>query len=93
LGARGAHYQFKLSWLREEQKIISTLGPEQIERLVRWKRVKRSETRLHALVLTARDTGMRVQELLGLFRSDVDFQNFTLRSKERETTDSCQGSI
>jgi integrase/recombinase XerD len=73
--------EWKLPWLKEEQKILSTFTPEHIKALVHWKPVKRSDTRLHALTLTALDTGMRVQELLSLTRSDVDFQNFTLRVK------------
>jgi integrase/recombinase XerD len=72
---------FKLTWLKEEQKILSTFTPEHIRKLIHWKPVKRSDMRLHTLALTALDTGMRVAELLGLSRGDVDFQNFTLRVK------------
>src|SRR5438034_9289641 len=72
---------FKLTWLKEEQKILSTFTPEHIRKLVHWKPIKRSDMRLHALALTALDTGLRVNELLCLTRSDVDFDNFVLRVK------------
>jgi integrase/recombinase XerD len=72
---------FKLAWLKEEQKILATFSSQQIYRLVHWKPIHRSEARLHTVALTALDTGLRVSELLGLTRPDVDFQNATLRVK------------
>lgn len=69
----------KLSWLKEEDKILATFSPEQIKRIVNWKPVRRSDARLHTLVLTAIDTGLRVEELVSLSRSDVDFEHLTLR--------------
>jgi integrase/recombinase XerC len=69
---------FKLAWLKEEEKILATFSKLHVSQLVRWKPVKRSECRLHALTLTALDTGLRVAELLELSREDLDFQNFTL---------------
>jgi site-specific recombinase XerD len=70
---------FKLAWLKEEQKILATFNAQQIRKLVQWKPMTRSDSRLHVLALTALDTGIRVSELLGLKREDVDFQNCTLR--------------
>ena len=70
---------FNLSWLKEENKILSTLSAAHIKALIHWKPVKRSDCRLHALALTALDTGLRVAELLSLKRTDVDFVNFVLR--------------
>jgi site-specific recombinase XerD len=72
---------FKLTWLNEEQKILSTFSAEQIKRIVNWKAVKGSEPRLKALVLCALHTGMRVDELLSLAPGDVDFEAFKLRVK------------
>ena len=34
---------------------------------------------MHVLTLTALDTGLRVSEILGLRRCDVDLDNLTLR--------------
>jgi site-specific recombinase XerD len=71
----------KLCWLTEEQKILPTFSHDQISRIVHWKPVQHSQSRLHAIALTALDTGLRVNELVSLLRNDVDFQNFTLRVK------------
>ncbi len=67
---------FKLSWLKEEQKILPTLSPGHIKALVHWKPVHRSGARLHALALTALDTGMRVSQLLGLARLGCGLSEF-----------------
>jgi site-specific recombinase XerD len=72
---------FKLVWLKEEHKLLVTLTPEQITRIINWKPVGSAQSRLHALILTALDTGMRIHELPGLRRADVDFENFVLRVK------------
>ena len=61
---------FKLAWLKQEQKLLVTFTPEQITRIINWKPVGSAQPRLHALILTALDTGMRIHELLGLRRSD-----------------------
>jgi site-specific recombinase XerD len=70
---------FKLTWLKEEQKILPTFTAQDITKFVAWKPIKRADCRLHALTLTALDTGLRVGELLSFKRGDVDFQNSTLR--------------
>jgi site-specific recombinase XerD len=72
---------FKLAWLREENKILATFTTSHIKALVDWKPVRRSDCRLQTLTLTALDTGMRVEELVSLSRTDVDFQNFTFLVK------------
>lgn len=71
----------KLSWLKEEEKVLAPLRPEHIKRLVDYKPVQRSGMRLRAIILTALDTGLRLNELLGMLRNDVDFDNFCLRVK------------
>jgi len=65
--------------LKEEQKILATFTPEQSRRIINGKAVGRNELRVKALALTALDTGLRIQELLNLLRSDVDLDNLTLR--------------
>jgi site-specific recombinase XerD len=69
----------KLSWLKEEEKILATFTPEQIQRIVNRKPVGRNETRIRMVAITAMDTGMRFQELLNLRRPDVDFDNLMFR--------------
>lgn len=68
-----------LAYLKEEQKILKTFSLEQISKLINAKPVGRNETRACAAALTALDTGMRIQELLNLRRSDVDLDNLVLR--------------
>jgi integrase/recombinase XerD len=69
----------KLNWLKEEEKILSTFTPLQIQQIVNRKPVGRNETRIRMAAITAMDTGMRFQELLNLRRADVDFDNLTFR--------------
>ncbi len=69
----------KLSWLKEEDKILNTFMLGQIELLKNRKPVGRNETRVRMAALTALDTGMRFQELLNLRRQDVDFDNLMFR--------------
>ncbi len=73
--------QIKLAWLREEEKVLATFSPEQVKRIIQWKPSTRTEARLHALAMTALDTGLRISELLGLSRQDVDLDNLVLRVK------------
>jgi integrase/recombinase XerD len=68
-----------LGWLKEEQKIIPTFTPQHVARLRTWRPVGASQTRLHTMVLLALDTGLRVSEILGLRREDVDLDNLLLR--------------
>jgi site-specific recombinase XerD len=65
--------------LKEEQKLLATLTSEQIKRIVNGKPVRRNETRARMAALTALSTGLRIQELLNLRRSDVDFEQLFLR--------------
>ena len=43
---------------RPEQKILSTISPEQISRLIHWKPVGANQTRAHIIALVALDTGL-----------------------------------
>ena len=71
--------EFTLKPLKEEQKLLATLSPEQIGRIVSGKPAGRNETRVRMIALTALDTGMRIQEVLNLRRTDVDFDNLVFR--------------
>ena len=71
--------EWKIGNLQEERKIIASFSPQQITRIIDWKPVKSSDLRLHTLVLTALDSGLRVNELLSLRRADVDLENLLFR--------------
>lgn len=80
-GERILQEPVKLNWLKEEQKILPTFLPDHIRRFIDWKPATRSGARLRTIILTALDTGMRLNELLSLLREDLDFDNFRLRVK------------
>ncbi len=69
----------KIARLKEEKKILATFTPEQVSRLIHYKPIGRNETRAHAIALVALDTGLRISELLGLTRQNVDLDNLVLR--------------
>jgi site-specific recombinase XerD len=65
----------KLSWLKEEQKVLATFSPAHVSLLLNWKPIKDSQRRLHALVCLFLDTGLRLSEALGLtkaLRANID---------------------
>lgn len=65
--------------LKEEQKVLITLTPEQVTRIVHDRPKGRNEPRARMAALTALDGGMRIQELLDLRRSDVDLDNLCFK--------------
>ena len=64
--------------LKTEQKLISTFNPTQVRTLVSWKPRTAGERRLHALVSTLLDTGIRIEEALSLKRECVDLENLLI---------------
>lgn len=71
----------RVELLKFEQKILSTFTVEDVMRLASWKPIGGNQTRVLALALTALDSGLRISELLGLNRQDVDFDHLTLKVK------------
>jgi integrase/recombinase XerD len=69
----------RVAKLKEEQKVISTLAPEQISRLIDFKPHGKSQQRLHTLSCLLLDSGLRIDEALSLRSEDVDLENFLLR--------------
>ena len=67
--------------IKEEQAILPTLTPEQLSAIVRWKPKKATERRLHAVICTLADSGLRISEALGLTIERVDFDNLLLTVK------------
>ena len=70
---------FKLPKLKEEQKIIATLTPEQMARLIAFKPKGINQTRTHTAALLILDGGYRISELLELASDNVDFQNLVVK--------------
>jgi site-specific recombinase XerD len=68
----------RIPQLKEEQKILATFNLEQIHRLIHWKPIGGNQARAHIIALVALDTGLRISDLLGLARKDVDLDNLVL---------------
>jgi integrase/recombinase XerD len=62
--------------LREEQKVLATLSPEQVRRIVQ---AKPTNAQTHTACLVMLDTGLRMSECLGLRKTDLDFDNLVIR--------------
>jgi integrase/recombinase XerD len=65
--------------LKEEQKVIQTFTPQQINRVLSWKPRTFAEHRLSALMSLMLDSGVRISEALSLQRDHLDFDNLLLR--------------
>jgi integrase/recombinase XerD len=68
-----------LGYLKEEQKILATLTPAHISRLLQFRPKGRNMQRAHTLTLLLLDTGLRISEALGLAWDRVDLDNLVLR--------------
>jgi site-specific recombinase XerD len=75
----------KLKYIKEEEKILATLTPDQLTNLVHCKfgsiRKQTNLQRAHLVALTICDTGLRASEVLSLTISDVDCDNLTIKVK------------
>jgi site-specific recombinase XerD len=70
---------FKLPKLKEEQKVIATLSPEQMARLIGFKPKGINQTRTHMAAMLILDGGYRISELLDLPSQDCDFDNLVVK--------------
>jgi integrase/recombinase XerD len=71
--------EWKVSRLKEEQKILTVLSPEGVRALIGYKPKGFNQTRAHTIALTILDTGLRASEVLGLTTGDVDLENFVMK--------------
>jgi integrase/recombinase XerD len=69
----------KLSFLKEEERVLPTYPVEHLKRLIDFKPKGFYQSRLHALILTILDTGLRVEEALRLRKTEIDFDNMVFR--------------
>lgn len=73
----------RVKLLKAPKKVLSTFTEEDIKKIVSYKATGYAEKRLQVLLLTLVDTGCRIEEILGLKRNSVDFDNLlvTVRGK------------
>jgi integrase/recombinase XerD len=68
-----------MKFLKATATVMKPLTDEQIQLLMNYKPKKWTDKRLKALVLTLLGTGCRIDELLTLKRTHVDFDNLLIR--------------
>ena len=73
----------KIKALKQEQKVMKTFTDAQVKAIVLFKPKNFSDCQFHALLCTLADTGCRIEEIINLKRSKVDFDNllFTVMGK------------
>lgn len=69
----------KVDYLKEEEKVLATLNPEQMKRIVSFKPKRKNETRAHTIALLILDGGYRISEVLGLSFEHCDFENLVVK--------------
>jgi integrase/recombinase XerD len=70
--------ELRIPKLKEEQRVLPTFSVEDIGKLAAWKPKHYCERRLHTIMLTLADTGTRIDEVLSLKWTDVDYDNLLL---------------
>jgi integrase/recombinase XerD len=78
-----AELNFKVARLKEEHEVLPTFTKDQVRRIRDFKPTGWYGQRLHTLILTLFDTGLRIDEALGLTRDCVDFDQllFVVKGK------------
>jgi site-specific recombinase XerD len=76
---RWAETGLKVAYLKEEQKVLATLTPEHIRRLVSFKPRGVNQIRAHCVAMLILDGGYRISELLALPFEHCDFENLVVK--------------
>ena len=84
LGCMNAYFRWRgdaiaIPKLKQEQKVLSTLTPEQVRRLIGFKPSGINETRVHMVALLVLDGGYRISEVLQLPTEHCDFDNLMVK--------------
>jgi len=64
--------------LNEEDKILATLTPEHVQRVIGFRPRGKYQQRIHVLACLLLDTGLRIDEALSLRRDNVDIDSLLL---------------
>jgi site-specific recombinase XerD len=73
--------RLRIKQLKEEKRSIKSYSDDEINRVLSYKPRDFYEWRLYAIICTLIDTGARIDEVLGLRRDRVDFDNLLLTIK------------
>jgi integrase/recombinase XerD len=68
-----------LPYLKEEQKVVSTLSDQEVAKLLSFKPSGINMKRAHVAALTILDTGIRSSELLGLTKEDINLDDLVMK--------------
>jgi integrase/recombinase XerD len=68
-----------IRFLKIEQKVLATLTPDQVQRIMRYTPDGMNDRRIHTFVLLVLDTGMRLSEALNLTKDSLDFDNLVIK--------------
>lgn len=71
--------QFVIPLLRTEKRVVPVLTTDALQRLLAYKPKGIMEWRAYALAATLLDTGIRIEEALGLRVADLDMENLLLK--------------
>ena len=71
--------RMKVTGPKAEQRVLPVLGSNQIRQIVQWKPKHFSHKRLHLVVLLILDSGLRISEVLGISRDDINLEQSTIR--------------
>ena len=68
-----------LPLLRTEKRVVEVLSTDQFRRIIALKPKSMGQWRAYVLACTLLDTGIRIDECLGLRQTDIDFNNLLLK--------------
>jgi integrase/recombinase XerD len=68
----------KIKKLKFHQRIMKTFDEKELSRIIKHK-PRPAMVRIHTIVLTALDTGCRINELLTLTKDNIDFDNLLIK--------------
>jgi len=69
----------KVDYLKEEEKILAILNPDQIKRITIFKPKGQKQVRSHTAAYLILDGGYRISEVLGLIFEHCDFDNLVVK--------------
>jgi site-specific recombinase XerD len=72
---------YRVRHLKVERRLLSIFTDAQMLAIINYRPKKRHEKRIHTMLCILADTGIRIKELLGLRKADVDLDNLLIKVK------------